>query len=186
MNKDKNRQEPAEDVDNEQTPINEPALESEEQSMETNGKEFELENQITELKDKYLRLAAEFENFKRRTAKERLELIETASKDLMKDLLPVLDDFERAIKASNDEKASKESVKEGVDLIYNKLYTALQSRGLVSLNSQGEAFDTEKHEAITEIPAPDESLKGKVVDVVEKGYQLGEKILRYAKVVVGK
>lgn len=142
--------------------------------------------ELQEAKDKYLRLYSEFENFRRRTAKERLELIKTATEDLMVNLLPVLDDFERAGKSFDDEKTDKKSMAEGVQLISNKLKKALENKGLKPMDSDaGIAFDADKHEAITKIPAPEEKLKGKVVDVVEKGYYLDEKVIRFAKVVIG-
>lgn len=140
---------------------------------------------VEESKDKYLRLYSEFENFRRRNAKERLELIKTANEDLVTDLLPVLDDFERAIKAMGDQEESK-AVREGVELIQNKLIKALEQKGLKPMGDlQGKAFDADIHEAITQIPAPEESLKGKIVDVIEHGYYLNEKVIRYAKVVIG-
>jgi len=141
-----------------------------------------LEN--TELREKYLRLYSEFENYRRRTAKERLDLIKTASEDVIKELLPVLDDFERAIKA--EEQESGETIDEGKRLIYNKLVKTLSSKGLSPMEDLvGKAFDADMHEAITQIPAPSEELKGKIVDVVERGYLLGDKVVRYAKVVIG-
>ena len=143
------------------------------------------QQQLEELKDKHLRLLAEFDNFKKRNARERLELISTAGQEVIVDLLPVLDDFDRAIKTS--EKAiDAEVLKEGTKLIHEKLKGLLQQRGLKEMDSIGKPFDAEFHEAITEIPAADESQKGMVVDEIEKGYYLKGKIIRYAKVVVGK
>lgn len=144
-----------------------------------------LELQIAELKDKHLRLFSEFDNFRKRTAKERIELFKTANSDLLLDLIPVLDDFDRAMKSFEDAK-DIESVKHGVELIYNKFNNTLEKKGLQCMDSQGKEFDTDFHEAITEIPAPTEELKSKVIDVVEKGYMLNDKVIRYAKVVVGK
>lgn len=144
-----------------------------------------LKAEIQELKDKYLRHVAEFDNFRKRTAKERLELIQTAGKEVITALLPVVDDCDRAEKQlqnSND----AEAIKEGVQLVFNKLRSTLQSKGLKPMQSVGEAFDADQHEAITEIPAPNEALKGKILDEVEKGYYLNDKIIRFAKVVVGK
>ena len=144
-----------------------------------------LQKQVNELKDKYLRLSADFDNFRKRSAKERLELIQTASKDVIASLLTVLDDSERAEKqmlATQD----IEAIKEGEKLVFNKLRSTLQSRGLKAMESVGKDFNPEFHEAITEIPAPNEALKGKVLDEVEKGYYLNDKIIRFAKVVVGK
>ncbi len=141
--------------------------------------------ELGELKDKYLRLHAEFDNFRRRMMKEKVELLGTAAKDTLTALLPVLDDFDRAKKNAEDE-SSTEPFSEGVVLVYNKLYSLLQQKGLKPMESTGEVFDPELHEAITEIPAPTEEMKGKVIDTIEKGYFLEEKIIRYAKVVVGK
>lgn len=144
-----------------------------------------LQAEVQEQKDKYLRLMAEFENFKRRTAKERIELIQTAGKDVIVSLLDVLDDFDRAEKQlqSSDDVATQ---KEGIQLVFNKLRSNLQSKGVKAMESIHTEFDVEKHEAITEIPAPTEELKGKVLDEVMKGYYLNDKIIRFAKVVVGK
>ncbi|MCB0510610.1 MAG: nucleotide exchange factor GrpE [Chitinophagales bacterium] len=150
------------------------------------GNEVELlKQQLAEQKDKYLRLFADFDNYKKRTAKERLDLLNTAGKDIILSIIPVVDDFERAIAVA--EKATEvDSVKEGMTLIRNKMFTILEHRGVKAMESIGETFDAEKHEAITEIPAPSEDLKGKVLDQVEKGYWMNDKIIRYAKVVVGK
>jgi molecular chaperone GrpE len=144
-----------------------------------------LQQELEEQKDKYLRLFAEFDNFKRRSAKERIELSQTAGKEVIKDLLDVVDDSERAekqIQASAD----LAQIKEGIQLVFNKLRNVLQSKGLKAMESVHTDFDVEKHEAITEIPAPTEALKGKVLDEVQKGYYLNDKIIRFAKVVVGK
>lgn len=147
--------------------------------------EEKLKAEVQELKDKYLRLYSEFENYRRRTAKERLELIKTASEDVLKDLIPVVDDFERAIKAA-DKDENIQNIKEGELLIYNKLLRGLESKGLKPMNDLiGENFDSDTQEAITQIPAPADDMKGKVIDVVEKGYTLGDKVIRYAKVVIG-
>lgn len=144
-----------------------------------------LEAQIVELKDKHLRLFSEFDNFRKRTTKERIELFKTANADLILDLIPVLDDFDRA-QQSMTEASDVESIKAGIELVYNKLYKTLEKRGLQCMDSKEKDFDTDFHEAITEIPAPTKDLKSKVVDVVEKGYTLNDKVIRYAKVVVGK
>ncbi len=140
--------------------------------------------ELAEMKDKYLRLYADFENFRRRTARERLELIGTANADTMKNILPVVDDFERAIK-SFDATTEVKPLKEGVDLIYQKLYKTLESKGLKPMKTVGLPFDAELHESIAQFPAPNPELKGMVVDEVEKGYFLNDKVIRYAKVVVG-
>ena len=144
----------------------------------------ELSSSLEKEKNQFLRLFAEFENYKKRTSKERLELFKTASQDLVTALLPVLDDFERALA---EIKKSKRNVQlQGIELIYNKLFDTLQNQGLTKLEvNEGDGFDAELHEAITQIPAPKEKLKGKVIDVVGTGYKLGEKIIRYPKVVVG-
>lgn len=144
-----------------------------------------LREEIQEQKDKYLRLVAEFDNFKKRTARERIDLIQTAGKEVITSLLDVLDDCDRAEKQlqnSND----INQVREGVQLVFNKLRSVLQSKGLKQMESIHKDFDVENHEAITEIPAPTEKLKGKVLDEVQKGYYLNDKLIRFAKVVVGK
>ena len=135
-------------------------------------------------KDKFLRLFAEFENYKRRTSKERVELFKTAGQEVMQAMLPVLDDFDRAM--TEIQKAKDKNLQKGVELISNKLRETLKAKGLKQMEVKtGDAFDADLHEAITQIPAPKDSLKGKIVDVIESGYQLGEKIIRYPKVVVG-
>ena len=140
--------------------------------------------EIAELKDKYLRLYADFENFRRRTSKEKLELLSTAGADMVKQILPVVDDFERA-KVSFDSSTDIVALKEGVDLIYTKLYKTLESKGLKPMQTKGETFDVEIHESIAQFPAPSDDLKGKVIDEIEKGYYLNDKVIRYAKVIVG-
>jgi molecular chaperone GrpE len=144
-----------------------------------------LKAQLDEQKDKYLRLFADFDNFKKRTAKERLELFQTAGKEIILSLLPVLDDFERAAKATEN-MTDISAAKEGIALIHNKLLNNLQQKGLKSFDAKGTEFNVELHEAVTEIPAPSPDLEGKVVDELEKGYYLNDKIIRFAKVVVGK
>lgn len=141
-------------------------------------------SEIAELKDKYLRLYADFENFRRRTAKEKLEMISGASADMVKIILPIVDDFERA-KVSFDSSTDIDALKEGVDLIYTKLFKTLESKGLKPMQSKGETFDAELHESIAQFPAATEDLKGKVIDEIEKGYFLNDKVIRYAKVIVG-
>ncbi|ULQ58275.1 nucleotide exchange factor GrpE [Flavihumibacter rivuli] len=144
-----------------------------------------LELELADMKDKYLRQAAEFDNFRKRTAKERLELIQTAGREVITNLLEVLDDSERAQKQI-DNSQDLQALKDGVNLVFSKFRNILQSKGLKAMESIGTDFDPDKHEAITEIPAPSENLKGKVLDEVEKGYYLNDKIIRFAKVVVGK
>ncbi len=153
--------------------------------VETDDEVELLSGQLAEQKDKYIRLLAEFENYKRRTSKERLELIQTAGKDIIVSLLDVLDDSERAerqMKNSDD----IDQIREGIQLVFNKLRTTLQQKGLKAMESKQQDFDVEKHEAITEIPAPTKNQIGKVLDEVQKGYYLNDKIIRFAKVVVGK
>ncbi len=135
-------------------------------------------------KDKFLRLFAEFENYKKRTSKERIELFKTAGQDVLQSILPVLDDFDRAKKVI--EKSEDEAVKEGINLIHDKLKNTLKSKSLEEVEVKaGDAFNADLHEAITQIPAPNEDLKGKIIDVIEKGYKLGDKIIRFPKVVTG-
>ncbi len=143
-----------------------------------------MEKELAEWKDKYTRLYAEFDNFRKRNAKERLDLMKSAGKDIIQDMLPLIDDFERAEKANADSTDIK-AVKEGYGLIQAKLLRTLEAKGLKPMDSMGKSFDVEYHEAITNIPAPSKKQVGKVVDVVEKGYFLNDNILRYAKVVVG-
>jgi molecular chaperone GrpE len=145
----------------------------------------ELKKELDELRDKYVRLYADFDNAKKRMAKEKLEIILTASKDVLKDLLPVLDDFERAQKAVANS-SDVNAVKEGLNLVHTKLINTLSSKGLKAMETIGKDFDVEHHEAITEIPAPTPEQSGKVIDELEKGYFLNEKIIRFAKVIVGK
>ncbi|MBK8502362.1 MAG: nucleotide exchange factor GrpE [Saprospiraceae bacterium] len=142
------------------------------------------ENELAELKDKYLRLFAEFDNYKKRTARERLDLIRTAAEDLVTKLLPVLDDFDRA-KKNADDSSSSETFSEGVALVYQKLHHVLESKGLEAMDTEEKEFDPELHEAITKIPAPEAKLKGKIIDHIEKGYYLNDKIIRHAKVIIG-
>ena len=143
-----------------------------------------LKDELASAKDQNLRLYAEFENFRRRNAKERIELMSTANQEVMLTLLPIVDDFERAIKNTTKTEENK-AVAEGVELIYNKLVESLKQKGLKPMESSvGEAFDVEKMEAITRLPVPDKKQDGKVIDEVERGYYLGEKVLRYARVVV--
>lgn len=158
--------------------------EAEEQQEELTEEE-KLQGEVQEQKDKFMRLFAEFENYKRRTSKERLELFKTASQELMQALLPVLDDFERAIGELRKEKETE--VLTGVELIQGKFKKTLEDKGLEPMNvKEGDKFDSELHEAVTQIPAPKKKLKGKIVDVVETGYTLGNKIIRFPKVVTGK
>ncbi|MGI9532056.1 nucleotide exchange factor GrpE [Lutimonas sp.] len=143
-----------------------------------------LQLEVGKEKDNFLRLFAEFENYKKRTSKERIELFSTANKELMTVLLPILDDFERGLKEI--EKSSDKALLEGMQLIYNKFKNTLNQKGLKVMEvKQGDVFDAEIHEAISQIPAPSKKLKGKIIDTVEKGYKLGETIIRFPKVVLG-
>jgi molecular chaperone GrpE len=142
------------------------------------------EAELAKEKDKFLRLFAEFENYKKRTSRERMELFKTAGQDVIASLLPVLDDFERALKEIS--KSSDQELFKGVELIDNKLRETLKAKGLHQIEvKEGDAFDPELHDAITQVPAPEKKLKGRVIDVIEKGFRLGEKVIRHPKVVVG-
>ena len=142
------------------------------------------EAELADLKDKYLRLAAEFENYKRRTAKERSDLFKTANQELMVALLPVIDDFDRA-RQHTQGTADPAALQNALDITYNKLTKTLENKGLTPMNAKGGDFDAELHEAITQIPAPSDDLRGKIVDEIEKGYYLGDKVIRHAKVILG-
>ena len=151
----------------------------------------ELEKKVAELEDKaakdrddYIRLMAEFDNFRRRTSQEKLELVSMASTDTIKGMLPVLDDCERALAVLKDS-VDSDAAKEGTELIYHKLMAYLQGKGLAIIQAKGEAFDTDLHEAVAQFPVPEEEMKGKVFDVVQTGYTLNGKVIRFAKVVVG-
>ncbi|PVW14549.1 nucleotide exchange factor GrpE [Marixanthomonas spongiae] len=153
---------------------------------ESNGQDkiAQLQEEVEKEKERYLRLFAEFENYKRRTGRERVELFKTAGQDVITSLLPVMDDFDRALKEI--EKTEDENLLKGVQLIQNKLKETLRSKGLEPIKTeQGDTFDAEIHDAVTQVPAPSDDLKGKIVDVIEKGYTLGEKIIRFPKVVIG-
>jgi molecular chaperone GrpE len=183
---------------NQENNINEEAQHKEQESQSTDiktevnqdtdgktvvDKTAELEAKASELNDKYLRLYSEFDNYRRRTIKEKADIIKSASEEVFKAILPVIDDFERAIKA-NATVSDAESIKEGIGLIYHKLKNISTQKGLTPFESIGEAFNPDVMEAITHIPAADDSQKGKVIDEVEKGYKLGDKVIRFAKVVV--
>ncbi|MCM1489974.1 MAG: nucleotide exchange factor GrpE [Muribaculum sp.] len=149
-----------------------------------------LENQLVKLQDEvekqkkeYLFLAAEFDNYRKRTLKEKAEIIKNGGENVLKGLLPIIDDFERGIKAAEAD-ANSESMLEGMKLIYNKLVKYMESMGVKEMNSTGEAFDADLHEAIAQVPAPSEDMKGKVLDTVQKGYMINDKVLRHAKVAV--
>ncbi|WP_107039308.1 nucleotide exchange factor GrpE [Brumimicrobium mesophilum] len=186
----KDRQEAAEQEKHTADEINNSAEQAVDTQNESNQEEVpelsveeQLENKITGLNDKYLRLYSDFENFRKRTIKEKGDLISNASEGVVKDMLAVLDDFERAIE-NNQTSDDADAIKQGFQLIYNKFTNILVAKGVKAMDSKGQTFDIDHHEAITNIPA-DKKMKGKVVDVVEKGYFLNDKVLRYAKVVVG-
>lgn len=160
---------------------------SEEKNAETptlSSQDKTSEEKLAELNDKYLRLYADFENFRKRVAKERVDLLKYAGEDIFKKLIPVMDDFDRAIKASA-EATDIEIIRQGKHLIYNKFKNILAQNGVKEMNASGESFDPELHDAITNIPAPSEKMKGKVIEEVEKGYLLNGKVIRHAKVIVG-
>ncbi|TYB79550.1 nucleotide exchange factor GrpE [Bizionia myxarmorum] len=157
---------------------------SEETTEDTRTVEEQLQDSLAQEKDKFLRLFAEFENYKRRTAKERSDLFKTAGQDVMVALLPILDDFDRAYNEIS--KTKEKDLLKGVELIRNKLNYTLENKGLELMELKtGDDFNADNHEAITQIPAPTDALKGKIIDVVEKGYRLGDKIIRFPKVVIG-
>jgi molecular chaperone GrpE len=136
------------------------------------------------MQDKYLRLSAEFDNYRKRTLKEKIELTKTAGESILVNILPVMDDFERAVKMVENAPDSK-AMKEGIDLIYNKLRDFLKQNGIKEIESDNREFDTDLHEAVTSIPAPEKKMKGKVVDTIQKGYYLHDKVIRFSKVVIG-
>ena len=183
---------PSNDELRDDTNIDSQEVHVEENSVNTENQEttidpvLKLEEEVKDLKDQNLRLYAEFENFRRRSAKERLELMESANKDTLAALLTILDDFDRALK-NTEETEENILVLEGMKLIQHKLTDTLKNKGLIAMESSiGKAFNVEEMEAITQIPAPTPDMAGKVIDEVEKGYKIGEKVLRYSKVVVGK
>lgn len=157
---------------------------AEEACDDAEKKIVELQEQLDKEKKEYLFLMAEFDNFRKRTLKEKSEIIKNAGENVLKGLLPIMDDFERGIKAA-EASPEAESVKEGVNLIYNKLKKYLNQNGVKEIDPADDTFDTEKHEAISVVPVPDEEKKGKILDTVEKGYTINDKVLRHAKVVVG-
>ncbi|MDP3913861.1 MAG: nucleotide exchange factor GrpE [Bacteroidota bacterium] len=169
----------------------EPAQEKKETKKEKAHKHSKVEEQLEktelellELKDRHIRLQAEFDNYRKRTLKERMELLKTASESLLISILPVIDDFDRAMQTVNLEEKNSH-IKEGVQLIYNKFQEFLKQNGVKEIEAKEQDFDTDLHEAITKIPAPTEELKGKIVDVVQKGYFLNDKVIRFSKVVIG-
>lgn len=159
-------------------------VEVEEPIIEQTSEE-KLQEEVQQEKDKFLRLFAEFENYKKRTSKERLDLFKTANEEVMIALLPIIDDFERALTHIEEDKEAEE-LRKGVVLIYQKMLSTLEQKGLKSVKVEsGDVFNADNHEAVTQIPAPSEDMKGKIIDVIEKGYKLGEKVIRFPKVVIG-
>ncbi|MGE0568747.1 MAG: nucleotide exchange factor GrpE [Bacteroidia bacterium] len=179
-NQEVNNEEVSENTDTNQ----DETAENAETRAENGSNDSDPESKYNELNDKYLRLYSEFDNYRKRTQKERVDLIKSAGEDVLKSIIPVIDDFERAIKA-NENVTDVDAVKEGLKMIYHKLENITKIKGLEAFNSMNEPFNDELMEAITHIPAPNEEMKGKVVDEVEKGYKLGDKVVRFAKVVVG-
>lgn len=155
-----------------------------EKKKDAEQKEKSDTEKLAELQDKYLRLTAEYDNYRKRTLKEKMDLTKSAGQDVLSGLLPVMDDFERALQ-SIDDAGDIQAVKDGVHLIYNKFNEFLKQQGVKEIEAKDAEFDTDKHEAVSKVPAPSEDMKGKVVDVVQKGYYLNDKVLRFAKVVVG-
>lgn len=170
-------------TDGEQAPVaEEQSLPDTEKAEES--KEAKLEVELSEARDKYLRVYSDFENYKKRVARERIELSKMAGVDIFLSIIPVMDDMERAMKAMN-ESANADTMKEGLTLVFNKLKSITESKGMKAMESIGKIFDPELHDAITNIPATSEDMKGKVVDEIEKGYYLNDKVIRHAKVIVG-
>jgi len=184
MSKKSKLQEMDEEIENSQS-VNETELNEEiEAEQEEITVEEQLRDDLAKEKDKFLRLFAEFENFKKRTSKERMDLFKTAGQDVIVSLLPVMDDFDRALKEIS--KSEDKELFKGVELISNKFRETLKNKGLEEVEAkQGDVFDAEIHDAVTQIPAPEKKLKGKIIDVIEKGFKLGDKIIRHPKVVVG-
>ena len=183
--KHKNKEQENEELQENTANLEENGQEEETASAETAQEESTPGAELAEMKDKYIRLMAEFENFRRRTAKERQELFKTASQDLMTELLPVLDDMERA-RQSIETSHNEDAMLQGLELVFHKLKHVVQQKGLKEIKiNVGDDFDSDFQEAVTQIPAPSDELKGKVIDVIEKGYTLNEKVIRFAKVIIG-
>ena len=185
----KDKQHDAESLETEQTVSPAENTATEEAQVEENKKnqpvDEQLKEQLASEKDKFMRLFAEFENYKKRTNRERIELFKTAGQDVIVSMLPVLDDFERALMHIEDDKEAEE-LRKGVLLIYNKLLATLEQKGLSKIDvKSGDPFNADDHEAVSQIPAPDKKMKGKIIDVVERGYKLGDKVIRFPKVVIG-
>ncbi len=173
----------SEKLSEEETSEEEMTEKKEEIEVSEENKIEELENKIAELNDKYIRLAAEYDNYRRRTLKEKMELIKNGGEDVLKSILPVIDNFERALKAI-EESSDIDAVKEGIELIYSNFTDFLKQKGIVEIEAKDKTLDTDLHEAVAQIPAQDEESKGKIIDVIEKGYKINDKVLRFAKVVV--
>lgn len=183
MRENVNINENQEDI-NKQNEVHEEEPKGRKNKRNKNDKQVEeLKEKYDELNDKYLRLFSEFDNYRKRTAKEKIELSKTASESIMVDLLPILDDFERALQTMENKETDANY--EGVVLIYNKFKRTLEQKGLEEINAKDAVFDTDEHEALTNVPVTDEAQKGKVLDVIQKGYKLNGKVIRYARVVVG-
>lgn len=195
----KEKQESREDQETVEEPTDQQEEKTEEDSQKKSDQEGEqcedarqdaedekelLKRQLEELNDKHMRLIAEYDNFRKRTLREKMELSKNAGENLLVNLLPVLDDFERA-RQHIDSAKDLDAVKEGIELIYNKFQEYLKQQGVAEIETEDQEFDSEEHEAVTKIPAPDEDKKGKIVDCVQKGYKLNDKVIRYPKVVVG-
>ena len=188
MSKNKVKSEAEEPLDGAESTVEQTTEETQNEGMgieETTAEDTDLQGQLQQERDKYLRLYSEFENFRRRTTKDRLDWMQTASKDVLVSMLPVVDDFERALKAAENLSDTEKKAVEGFDLIHKKMVGIFTKVGLKPMESIGQPFDAEIHEAITQFPAPTEDMKGKVIDEVEKGYYLNDKVIRFAKVVVG-
>lgn len=188
MSKNKVKSEVEEPLDGAENAVEQTAEETQNEATsteETIAEDTDLQGQLQQERDKYLRLYSEFENFRRRTTKDRLDWMQTASKDVLVSMLPVVDDFERALKAAENLSETEKKAVEGFDLIHKKMVGIFTKVGLKPMESIGQVFDAEIHEAITQFPAPTEDMKGKVIDEVEKGYYLNDKVIRFAKVVVG-
>ena len=192
MHTEENKMDQTEPIDNVDSTKNVEPNENNENNSEPELKEempvdelSKVSTELGEMKDKYLRLYAEFDNYRKRSIREREDLIKLAAQDTIKSILPTLDDFERALKHSKPETENNDSIVEGIKLIHDKLLKSLEQQGLKAMESDQQAFDPDLHEALTKVPAPTEDLKGKVIETIEKGYYLKDKIIRYAKVVVG-
>lgn len=192
MHTEENKTDQTEPIENAASTENVEPSEKLENDSETNHKEeksldelSKVNAELGEMKDKYLRLYAEFDNYRKRSIREREDLIKLAAQDTIKNILPTLDDLERAIKHTKPNSENNDSIIEGIQLIHDKLFKTLEQQGLKAMDSDHQAFDPDLHEALTKVPAPTEEMKGKVIETIEKGYYLKDKIIRYAKVVVG-